>query len=156
MPGRLEFEFSALPPAARPRSPRTALRLLLVGDFSGQPAAERRPLADRPTHRVDIDNLDSVLARLAPRLHGAAGTVDFEQLEDFHPDALYTRLDLFQALRDARRAPPQKAADLLGALLGGPAAAAPAASPAAGGIDELIRRVVAPHIVPDTRAETAA
>lgn len=156
MPGRLEFEFSALPPAGRPRSPRAARRLLLVGDFSGQPAAERRPLADRPTHRVDIDNLDSVLARLAPRLHGSAGAVDFEQLEDFHPDALYTRLDLFQALRDARRAPPQKAADLLGALLGGPAAAAPAAAPAAGGLDELIRRVVAPHIVPDMRAETAA
>lgn len=159
MPGRLEFEFSAPPPGARARAPRGARRLLLLGDFSGRPAAERRPLADRPTHQVDIDNLDAVLARLAPRIGSGAGEAEFVELEDFHPDALYARLDLFQSLREARRAPPQKAADLLGALLGGGAGAAPAAAPAApaaGGIDELIRRVVAPHVVPDTRAETAA
>lgn len=157
MPGRIEFEFSALPPAARRLPARGAKRLLLVGDFSGHAAADRKPLADRPTHRVDIDNLDAVMARLAPRVGSGAGEADFAALEDFHPDALYTRLDLFQALREARRQPPQKAADLLGALLGG-SAAAPAApkTAAAGGLDDLIRRVVAPHIVPDTRAETQA
>lgn len=158
MPGRIQFEFSALPPAARRLPARGAKRLLLVGDFSGHPAADRKPLADRPTHRVDIDNVDAVMARLAPRFGSGAGEAEFTEPEDFHPDALYTRLDLFQALREARRQPPQKAADLLGALLGGSAtAAAPAApAPATGGLDDLIRRVVAPHIVPDTRAETQA
>lgn len=158
MPGRIQFEFSALPPAARRLPARGAKRLLLVGDFSGRPAADRKPLADRPTHRVDIDSVDAVMARLAPRFGSGAREAEFAELEDFHPDALYARLDLFQALREARRQPPQKAADLLGTLLGGHAASAAPAAPtrATGGIDDLIRRVVAPHIVPDTRAETQA
>lgn len=159
MPGRMQFTLEAGRPASAARRGRGPMRLLVVGDFSGRPAAERRPLADRPTHRVDVDNLDAVIARLAPRLETAAGTVDFTQLDDFHPDALYQRLQLFDVLRQERARPPAQAADLLGSLLGqtSTSAAAPAASAAPStGIEALLQRVVAPHIVPDTRAETQA
>ncbi len=159
MSGRMEFTLAAARPAERTRRRGGAFRLLIVGDFSGRPAAERRPLAERPTHRVDVDSLDEVVARLAPRIETAAGTVDFTQLDDFHPDALYQRLPLFDALRQARARPPSEAAGLLGSLLGqgAPTAARPAAAATpATGIEALLQRVVAPHVVPDTRAETAA
>jgi type VI secretion system protein ImpC len=160
MPGRMEFSFDlgrkAAPGAsARRRGP---MRLLVLGDFSGRPSGERKPLADRPTHKVDIDNLDAVIARLAPRLALDAGEVDFAELEEFHPDALFARLPLFQALREARAKPPATGGDLLGSLLGKPAGAAAAALPAtpAQGIDAFIRGIVAPHIVADTSAQDQA
>jgi type VI secretion system protein ImpC len=160
MPGRLEFEFNLGRPAARGASERRQqpMRLLVMGDFSGHGAAERPALAMRPTHRVDLDNLDAVMKRLAPRLRLAAGELHFERLDDFHPDALYARLDLFQALREARRKPPAAAGELLGNLLGKPAGAAtppPAATPAAG-IDAFIHGIVAPHIVRDDSANAGA
>jgi type VI secretion system protein ImpC len=165
MPPRLQFEMGlgarAGAPGATPRG-RGPLRLLIVGDFSGHPAAERPPLAQRPTHRIDIDRLDAVLARLAPRIETAVGTVDFTQIDDFHPDALYQQLPVFDALRQARARPPEDAAALLGDLLGRPAAApgGPSPSPAPAtpttGVEALLQRVVAPHVVPDTRAATQA
>ncbi len=160
MPGRMQFNLdlgraaSARPAAGGGKGP---MRLLVLGDFSARPAAERPPLAERRTHRVDLDSIDTVLQRLAPRLQLAAGEIDFGQLEDFHPDALYRRLGLFAALREARAKPPQAAGDLLGALLGKPtvapaATAAPAAAPA--GVDGFIRSIVAPHIVQDNSAQS--
>jgi type VI secretion system protein ImpC len=157
MAARLQFDLNLGPAKNRRASGgQGPMRLLVMGDFSGRPAAERPPLATRPTHKVDIDNLDTVINRLAPRLHLAGGTVEFGQLDDFHPDSLYMRLELFQALRQARANPPQGNDSLLGQLLGGtPAVAvpAPAATPAAG-IDAFIRGIVAPHIVKDTSAQT--
>jgi len=79
------------------------MRLLVMGDFSGLTARPKAALAARPTHRVDLDNLDTVMQRLAPLLQMPTGEVDFEGLDDFHPDALLNRLDVFQALRELRR-----------------------------------------------------
>lgn len=153
----LQFEFTSGPgkkAAPAERREAGALRILLLGDFSGLPAAGRTPLAQRTSYKVDIDNFDKLMARLAPRLELASGRVAFADLDDFHPDALYRRLPLFAALREARSQPPAHAADLLGGLLGGTAApAASTASKAAGPLDALIRSVVAPHILPDTSAE---
>ncbi len=132
------------------------MRLLVLGDFSGRAAADRPPLAERPTHRVDLDRLDPLMKRLAPRLVLPGGALHFEQLDDFHPDALYARFGPFDALRRARAEPAAAGTDLLGALLGKPAAAAPAAAgraaPAAG-IDAFIHGIVSPHIVADTAAQ---
>jgi type VI secretion system protein ImpC len=155
MPGRLEFsfDFAKRSPAARKDS--GAMRLLVVGDFSGRAAADRPPLADRPALGVDLDRLDAVVARLAPRIEvDGVGSVGFAQLDDFHPDRLYERLDVFRALRDARAQPPAKAGELLGGLLGQPVAAPPAPPSTASGIDALIRNLVAPHVVADTTNET--
>ncbi|NLZ40302.1 MAG: hypothetical protein GX886_03425, partial [Comamonadaceae bacterium] len=130
MPGRLEIILGAQrPPPARRGSGPT--RMLLVGDFSGASLAVRVPLAERPTHRVDPDRLDALVQRLRPRVLTAVGAVDFEQFDDFHPDALFTRLAAFDDLRLARAEPPVSGGALLGQLLGMPAAAAAPAAPAA-------------------------
>lgn len=114
MPSRLEFQFT-LPRASAPpvrRDPDTPLHLLVMADFSGRghreaPAA-LLDLTQRPLMAVDVDNFNAVMARLAPRLRlrdqesGTALTLGFGQLDDFHPDALYQRLELFQALRRTR------------------------------------------------------
>lgn len=194
MPGRMQFEFS-LTPRPRPRDGQQPMRLLLLGDFSARPSAERAPLAERPTHRVDVDSLDTVMRRLAPRCTVAGHGIGFESLDDFHPDALFARVPVFASLREMRQrlmdparfaqaaaelggavpaamagstpapGPPGDSGALLASLLGGrPAAAAPAtaaapaapAAQAAAGVDALIRSIVAPHIVPDHRAQQAS
>ena len=158
MPARMEFNFGL----GRKQAPRDTvrsnggpMRLLVLGDFSGRAAADRPPLASRPTHGVDVDNLDDTLRRLAPRVSLPAGELRFEEMEDFHPDALYARYELFDALRKARAQPPASGGDLLGSLLGqSGAAAAPASARPATGVDAFIHNIVAPHIVPDTSAQT--
>ncbi len=162
MAGRMEFDlgFGGSRRTARPRDDDEPMRLLVVGDFSHAPVAERPPLADRPTIRVDIDNLDDVMRRLAPRATLAVGEVRVRQLDDFHPDRLYASLSPFQDLRQARVAPAADAGDMLGRLLGKPSAATgvPAASAAtpANAVDALIRSIVTPHVVADTSAQTQA
>ena len=155
MPERVKFDvgFGA---AGRPRDEDEPMRLLVLGDFSGRPAAERTPLATRAVHRVDLDNLDDVVRRLQPRLSLPIGDVSFEQVDDFHPDRLYARLDVFDALRQARANPLSPGDDVFGRLLGKPAdpIAAPASEPTSG-LDALIRNIVSPHIVRDTSAETS-
>jgi type VI secretion system protein ImpC len=153
MPGRLEFDLG-FGRSGRPRDEDDPMRLLLLGDFSGRPMAERAPLASRPTERVDIDNFDDVMRRLAPRVSVPAGEIRFERIDDFHPDRLYATLDVFKALREARIRPPSVSDDLLGRLLGKPAESGAAPAAPASGLNALIRDIVAPHIVKDTSAQT--
>mgnify|MGYP000865216422 CR=1 FL=1 len=56
MPARLEIDLGAQRPPPRRRAGEP-MRILLVGDFGGASLAERVPLADRPTHRVDLERL---------------------------------------------------------------------------------------------------
>ena len=144
----------------------------LTGGNNRQPARERAPV------RVDRDNLEDVLARFAPRLTVDGSVITFAELDDFHADRLWTRVPVFDALRDLRDRLDnprtfQAAADqLLGASqtpstpvkvqpAGGslldqivsevagtapPATAAPAGS--ADELQEQIRRIVKPHIIP--------
>lgn len=100
-------------PARRGRQDEP-LRILLMGDFSGRSQRESwetvAKLADRAVLSIDVDNFDAVLARLAPRLQLSLGTspdttplsIDFQTLEDFHPDRLVRRLPLFQTWRQTR------------------------------------------------------
>jgi type VI secretion system protein ImpC len=136
-------------------NPDEPMRLLLLGDFSGRAAANRPPLATRPTQRVDIDTVDGVMKRLAPVVTLPAGEIRFTQLDDFHPDRLYARLELFKALRQARADPQAGTGDLFDRLLGKSAGAPAAHVPAPKNpIDALIRDIVAPYIVADTSAQT--
>src|SRR5262249_26300978 len=91
-------------------------RIAIVGDFSGRSGgtAPRAPSAPR-AWRIDRDDLDTVLARIAPTLEIALDpgepplSVSFASLDDFHPDRLLARVPLFQrlsALRDEARATP--------------------------------------------------
>lgn len=176
----MDFDFSFGRPAGGHgrRDEEAPFRILVVGGFGGQ---GELPLAQRKPMRIDIDNFDRVLAKIAPRLTlelgGAPATIRFGALEDFHPDALFGRVELFAGLRGLRqelRDPalfrraaaslgvsldkeagvPAPAADDAGSdierLLGRKPSAAPAASPAGANIDALLRELVAPHVVPDT------
>ena len=183
MPGRLQFQFN--PQTPRPRSGRGPMRLLLLGDFSGRPAADRPPLAGRPTYRLDADTFDTVLERIAPVARVGDSEIEFSEIEHFHPDSLYTRLPVFAALRQMRQRlldPAQFAqaaaelgvsaaatasapaaapvgGDLLAGLLGGRPAAVEAAAPPppspAAGIDAFIRNIVAPHVVANIQPQQA-
>lgn len=66
MVGRLEINVTAGRPGDAPqrRSAGQAMRLLLLGDFSGRPAHDRPALATRPTHRVDVDGLGAVMQQI--------------------------------------------------------------------------------------------
>ena len=188
MPGRMEFQFelprSALP--SRRREADTPLRVLVMADFSGRARRESSAtppdLATRPLRVVDVDTLDAVMARMVPQLDlalgggsdGATLSISFRQIDDFHPDSLYQRLELFQSLRHNRDrlrdparfaqavaelslAPSQESAPtahadnedsaLLAGLLG--KAPTPSSTTRSGtsAIDSLLRAVVQPHIV---------
>jgi type VI secretion system protein ImpC len=85
-----------------------------------------------------------------------AGEIRFNQMYDFHPDRLYARLEVFQALRDQRGKPPRDADDVLGRLLGRSPTTHPVPRPApATGLEALIQNIVAPHVVPDTSTQSA-
>jgi type VI secretion system protein ImpC len=112
MPGRMEFEFgfSAGGPSGG-KHPQESMRILMLGDFSGR---ENRgvceagdSLSTRPILAVDVDNFDALMGRYRPRLQFPLGdtelAVEFSELEDFHPDSLYRRLELFQSLRALRK-----------------------------------------------------
>src|SRR5262249_15519219 len=99
-------------PETRP-SADVPFRVLLIGDWSGR--ANRRTQAsskELKTYRpllVDRDNLDQLLAILEVRLRiplSLGGeqslAISFDQLDDFHPDFLFNRLEIFDRLRRAR------------------------------------------------------
>ena len=106
--------FGYMTAAFKDWDPSRPVRLAVLGDFGASAAAGHvlagpalvqavRPFA------VEFDSVDAVLARMAPRLSlplGPGGsTVDmaFSALDDFHPDALFDRLEIFHALADLRQ-----------------------------------------------------
>lgn len=110
-PPEVGFEVRVGPePVASAPLPETPFRIAILGDFSGRAArgiAEvDRKLADRPVHRVDRDNLDELIARIAPEVRlptDPPTSIRFSSLEDFHPDRLFERLPLFQRLLETRQ-----------------------------------------------------
>src|SRR5437660_2721014 len=97
----------ALPSDDRP------FRVLLIGDWSGRrnrglSASSEELEAWRPL-LVDRDNLDQLIARLGVKLYipltsdgSQSLTVTFNQLDDFHPDSLFRKLEIFDRLRRTR------------------------------------------------------
>lgn len=83
-----------------------SFRILLLGDFGAREDAA--PLATEPPRRVDRDDLDAALARVAPRLRLTlddalpAIELGFASMDDFHPDRL---LPLVTGLRADAGAP---------------------------------------------------
>ena len=112
--------------------------IAVLGDFSGR--AGRGRIDDRRAHLVDRDNFDEVLSRLRPELHLPIGgseplTLVFSELDDFHPDRLFQRSQLFLRLREVRRRLQDPdtfaaAAEELGIPVGPQAAPKPAAEAA--------------------------
>ncbi|HEY2148514.1 MAG TPA: type VI secretion system contractile sheath large subunit [Pirellulales bacterium] len=102
----------------------------LAGDADQRDENRAASLAGGRPLVVDRDNFDDVLARFRPKLSldgispgGERVEIDFTELDDFHPDRLYDRIELFadlRGLRDRLRKPATfaAAADELLALAG--------------------------------------
>ncbi len=115
MPGRIGFEVNlgAVRDARNTLLQRSdAMRLLVLGDFSGRQnrgVEVATDIASRPVIEVDVDNFGAVFRRLSPSLalaieQDGAPTVavEFETVDDFHPDHLYRTLEPFRRLRESR------------------------------------------------------
>ena len=183
---RLDVNAGAHARAEPDSAPRPAgddpFRIAILGDFSGRAARGIRRSADElaalAPMRVDRDELDRALDTLRPRLEipttlpGVPSLpIEFRRFEDFHPDALYERLPVFEELRELRRlagdpgrfegsaeAPDRSAsgspsgapgAGLLDEILGGEGGSAPSSgSPRPRSeLESFIRGVAAPHRV---------
>lgn len=161
-------------------------RILVLGDFTGRASRGIvQPLAGRRCINVDVDTLDAALSRMKPELtvttdDHTSSAFSFATLDDFHPDYIFRRLPLFQKLRETRDAlqnpataqrataevaswggppmsPVKKEEDTFARLLGGASAERTArAAAAAGGIHDLIRQIVAPHVVPTPNPNVTA
>ena len=70
-------------------------RMLILADFGAEEVS--RPVL------VDRDNIEELMGKwkVSATVPGA-GKIFFESLDDFHPDELYRKLRLFQALREAK------------------------------------------------------
>lgn len=109
----MELNFGMVSESATERKIATGapFRLAVLGDFSaaankgrletGDDLARHKPL------RVDVDNIDQVIERLAitVSLPMAEGAVEFPiaSMEDFHPDQIYEKVELFSSMADLRR-----------------------------------------------------
>ncbi len=163
----------------------TPFRIALLGDFSGRASRgviePGNAIAQRSAWRVDRDDLDVVMAELAPALRlrlepdGSGLTVQFRSLDDFHPDRMFERLPVFQALRDLRqrlsnpatfkaaaaelsgeapsrgRSRQPSGGSVLGDILdeASPPSAEEAMAEAEGDLHAFIQRVLKPHLVPN-------
>jgi type VI secretion system protein ImpC len=93
---RAEVSLTIAPHEAFESTPVTPrdFRILILGDFSGR--GDDAPLRSDAPRRIDRDDLDAHLARIAPRLRveidGAPVDLAFASIDDFHPDRLAARL----------------------------------------------------------------
>src|SRR4051794_34587132 len=69
-------------------------RILVLGDFSAR--GDDAPLGKDAPRKIDRDDLDAHLSRIAPRLRvdidGTPVDLAFTSMDDFHPDRLVMRL----------------------------------------------------------------
>ena len=183
-PATMQFEFGFGPRPARARAASAPRRLLVIADLGG---TRDVPLAERRAHAVDVDSFSQVFARLMPSVSidvdGLALAIGFESIDDFHPDRLFERLPVFDALRQlraeladpvqfrraaaalglsasaAQKAPPATAADAaadIERLLGRKPTVAAGAAPTTQMLERWLHDLVAPHVRPDTAGEQRA
>ena len=92
--------------------PETPFCIALLGDFSGRESRGileiGSSLANRRAVLVDRDNFEEVLAKFHPEIKLPIGGesdslgLRFSELEDFHPDRIVERAEMFLRLREAR------------------------------------------------------
>ena len=92
-------------------APETPFRILVMGDFSGRTNRGNHSQGVRLSQprllQVDRDNLDEVMARMGVELRlplmgleAPPTIISFSELDDFHPDRLYERLEVFRTLKE--------------------------------------------------------
>ena len=86
----------------------------VLADLSGKPAEELAPVADRKFLEIDVDNFDSRMKAMKPRvafqvpnaLTGEGNLnveLTFESLDDFSPAAVARKVDALNKLLEARQ-----------------------------------------------------
>lgn len=91
--------------------PDSPFHILLLGDFSGRASRGiSEPILGRRPIFVDRDEIEDLPARLNAEIrlplageHGAALHLPIKNLDDLHPDSIYTSCELFPAMRAMRR-----------------------------------------------------
>jgi type VI secretion system protein ImpB len=86
----------------------------VLGDFSGDPTAPLRPMADRKFVQIDRDNFNDVMARMTPGLNlkvdntlagdGSQMAVElkFNSIDDFDPIRVVEQVPALKALLETR------------------------------------------------------
>ncbi|HZP00968.1 MAG TPA: type VI secretion system contractile sheath large subunit [Terriglobia bacterium] len=112
-----EINIDVAPGSERARAtpePNSPFHIAILGDFSGRAnrgiVDDSARIATRQPVMVDRDNFDEVLAGLGAELNlparvdgGPSTAIHFSELDDFHPDWLYKRLDVFRHLKELRQ-----------------------------------------------------
>ena len=86
----------------------------VMGDFSGDPTEELKPLKERKFIQIDRDNFDQVLRRMSPGLNmrventlkgdgsEMAVKLKFESMEDFEPGRVVEQVEPLRKLMQTR------------------------------------------------------
>ncbi|MFC1792334.1 type VI secretion system contractile sheath domain-containing protein [Planctomycetota bacterium] len=113
--GNVDFELGTLTSfAPRKAKDNTPFSVAVLADFSGRSnrgLCEAGPsIAARRRISVDVDNMDSLPMKLDAEIHiplgskeGPCITLRFNELDDFHPDKIFDRLEVFQKLKTIRK-----------------------------------------------------
>src|SRR3954468_17244083 len=86
----------------------------VLSDLSGKPAEPLAPVADRKFLEVDVDNFDSRMKAIKPRVQfsvpntltgdgNVAVDITFESMDDFSPAAIAQKVDALNKLLQARQ-----------------------------------------------------
>lgn len=112
---KIGFELSTLTSFAPAKvRDKTPFRIAILADFSGRDnrglSEVSLSLASSRLIPVDVDNIEELPTRLGTEIHipissedGPRIAIRFCELDDFHPDRIFDRLELFQKLRAARK-----------------------------------------------------
>ena len=86
----------------------------VLGDFSGDPTQQLRPMTDRKFIQIDRDNFNDVMARMAPGLNlkvdnkladdgsQMAVNLKFNSMDDFEPARVAEQVPALKALLETR------------------------------------------------------
>lgn len=86
----------------------------VLGDFSGDPTAQLKPLKDRKFIQIDRDNFNDVMARMTPGLNmrventlkgdgtEMAVQLKFQSMEDFEPARVVEQVEPLRKLLETR------------------------------------------------------
>ena len=124
----------------------------VMSDLSGKPSDPLPPVADRKMLEIDVDNFDSRMKSIKPRVAfmvpntmtgegNVAVDITFESMDDFSPAAVASKVDALSQLLEART----QLSNLLTYMDG------------KAGAEELIRKVLAdPALLKSLAAQPAA
>jgi type VI secretion system protein ImpC len=134
-------------------------RILIIGDFGGRSSRGLRTrISNRRPKLIDRDNFDETLAALVPALQLGTIELTFSELDDFHPDRIFSRLQAFQKLQERRSMPPTLRPEappaaaippnLLESILEQSPTGAEVKAEDAGDLAAFLKKVTAPYLQP--------